>query len=356
MSAAAAGAAPATRAITGADVARGRRRRAVRGRAVTAMLGAVVLAAVAVSLMVGDTWYGPGEVLRVMIAGETVPGASFTIGELRLPRACLGVLAGFSFGAAGAAFQTLLRNPLASPDIIGVSGGAAAAAVLGIVVLGWSDTAVSALALCGALATAIAIYLLANRRGFTGARFILIGIGIAAMLQSVISYLLSRSAVWDMQEAMQWITGSLNSASWDSVLPLALVCAVCAPALLVSGRRLGVLGLGDDAATALGVRVDATRITVIVSAVVLLAFATAAAGPIAFVAFMSGPIAARLTGPAARPLVPAGLVGAALVLVADLVGQFLFDTRYPVGVVTGALGAPYLIFLLTRLNRSGGAA
>jgi iron complex transport system permease protein len=132
------------------------------------------------------------------------------------------------------------------------------------------------------------------------------------------------------------------------------VCVVFVPILLLSGRKLGLLELGDEAATSLGVRVDLARITVIISAVILLAFATAAAGPIAFVAFMSGPIARRLAGPAASPLIPAGLVGAVLVLFSDLVGQFLFDTRYPVGVITGALGAPYLILLLTRLNRAGG--
>lgn len=332
---------------------RGRRTRSARGATVTVILVLIVLVLFVTSLMIGDRVYSLLEVTRV-IAGDTVPGASFTVGELRLPRACLAVLAGFSFGAAGVSFQTLLRNPLASPDIIGISGGAAAAAVFGIVVLGWSETGVSALSLTAALATALIIYLLANRRGFAGARFILIGIGIAAMLQSVTSYLLSRAAAWDMQSAMQWITGSLNSANWDRVVPVALVCLVFVPALLLSGRNLGLLELGDDAATALGLRVNIARLTVVISAVILLAFATAAAGPIAFVAFMSGPIARWLSGPAASPLLPAGLVGATLVLASDLIGQFLFDTRYPVGVITGVLGAPYLIFLLTRLNRAGG--
>lgn len=332
---------------------RGRRTRSARGATVTVILVLIVLVLFVTSLMIGDRVYSLLEVTRV-IASETVPGASFTVGELRLPRACLAVLAGFSFGAAGVSFQTLLRNPLASPDIIGISGGAAAAAVFGIVVLGWSETGVSALSLTAALATALIIYLLANRRGFAGARFILIGIGIAAMLQSVTSYLLSRAAAWDMQSAMQWITGSLNSSNWDRVVPVALVCLVFVPALLLSGRNLGLLELGDDAATALGLRVNIARLTVVISAVILLAFATAAAGPIAFVAFMSGPIARWLSGPAASPLLPAGLVGATLVLASDLIGQFLFDTRYPVGVITGVLGAPYLIFLLTRLNRAGG--
>jgi iron complex transport system permease protein len=175
------------------------------------------------------------------------------------------------------------------------------------------------------------------------------------MLDSVITYVLSKAATWDLQTAMQWLTGSLNGATWDTVLPLAVACAVLGPVLLLQGASLGMLRLGDDTAASLGVRVSRTRVLLILSAVGLLAFATAATGPIAFVAFMAGPIAARLVRSGGSLLVPAGLVGALLVLVADLIGQFAFDNRYPVGVVTGVLGAPYLIYLLIRTNRSGGS-
>jgi iron complex transport system permease protein len=313
-----------------------------------------ILIAFAVTLMIGNTIYGPVDVFRVLV-GETVPGASFTIGELRLPRATMGLLAGFAFGIAGVTFQTMLRNPLASPDIIGISAGASTAAVFGIIVLSLGETEVSILALMGALATAAAIYLLSNRRGFAGTRLILIGIGVAAMLHAAITYILSRAVAWDLQTAMQWLTGSLNGATWDAVLPLAVASLVLVPLLLAQGRGLGVLELGDDAAASLGVRVGRTRVVLILCAVALLAFATAACGPIAFVAFMAGPIAARIVGPGASLLLPAGLVGALLVLVADLVAQFAFGTRYPVGVVTGVLGAPYLVYLLVRMNRSGGS-
>jgi iron-siderophore transport system permease protein len=308
----------------------------------------------AVTLMIGGTFYSPADVLRVLL-GETVPGASFTVGELRLPRATLGLLAGFAFGIAGVTFQTMLRNPLASPDIIGISSGASVAAVFGIIVLALDETAVSLLALAGALATAAVIYLLSHRGGFAGIRLILIGIGVAAMLDSAVTYVLSRAAAWDLQTAMQWLTGSLNGATWPGILPLAAASAVMVPLLLSQSRGLGMLRLGDETAMSLGVDVTRTRVLLVVSAVALLAFATAASGPIAFVAFMAGPIAARLVGAGATPLLPAGLVGALLVLVADLVGQFAFDTRYPVGVITGAIGAPYLVFLLIRINRSGGS-
>lgn len=337
-----------------AAIIAGRRARARRHATATLVLGALLLALVAVALMVGNTFYPIGDVIRVIL-GETVPGASFTVGELRLPRTVLAVLAGFAFGIAGVSFQTLLRNPLASPDIIGITQGASAAAVVLIVMAGLSGPVVSVGALVGALATAIVIYLLSYKGGFSGIRLILIGIGVAAMLQSVVAYTLSRAAQWDIQTAMRWLTGSLNNASWEDVLPLAAASLIVLPFLAVQARALGALQLGDDSAAGLGIRVNRTRLTYIIGAVTLLAVATAATGPIAFVAFMSGPIAARITGPGANLLAPSACVGALLVLGGDLVGQFVFDARYPVGVITGVLGAPYLIYLLIRTNRSGGS-
>lgn len=340
--------------MSAAVVMAGRRRRMRRRALIIGILAVAVFCAYAVSLMVGNTFYGPGEVVRV-IMGEDVPGAAFAIGDLRLPRATLAVLAGISFGLAGITFQTMLRNPLASPDIIGITAGATTAAVVGIVLIGLDETAVSFLALAGALLTASAIYLLSNRNGFAGTRLILIGIGMSAILVSTTNYVLSKASEWDIQAAMQWISGSLNGTTWSKVLPLALACVVLIPILLLNGRDLDVLRLGDDAAAALGVRVSLTRVVLVLAAVALLAFATAACGPIAFVAFMSGPIAARIVGTGGSLLVPAALIGALLVLVADLVGQYAFDNRYPVGVVTGVLGAPFLLFLLVRTNRSGGS-
>lgn len=337
-----------------ARIVAGRRRRHRRHSVATIALGILVLLLFAVALMVGNTFYPLDEVVRVIL-GETVPGASFTVGELRLPRAVLAVLTGLAFGAAGVSFQTLLRNPLASPDIIGISNGAGAAAVFGIIVLSLNGPVVSLLALGGALVTALAIYLLSIKGGFAGTRLILIGIGVAAMLQSVIAYLLSHAANWDIQVAMQWLTGSLNNASWERVLPMAIAAGVVLPLMLSQGRALGALQLGDDSASGLGVKVNATRLLFILGAVALLAFATAAAGPIAFVAFMAGPIAARIVGPGASLLLPSAFVGAVLVLGGDLIAQFALSARYPVGVVTGVIGAPYLIYLLIRTNRSGGS-
>lgn len=331
-----------------------RRRRGRRRGFVVGILAVALVLVFLVTLSVGNTFYSPVEVVRVIL-GEQVPGASFTVGTLRLPRAITGLLAGVAFGLAGVTFQTMLRNALASPDVIGITSGASAAAVLAITVLGLGGAGVSVLAVVCGLGTALAIYLLAYRNGLSGARLILIGIGVGAMLDSVVSYLLLKSSSFEVQAAMRWLTGSLGSAFWDGVPPLAISLLVLVPAILLLTRRLTAMQLGDDSATALGVRVDRTRLLLIVVAVALAGVATATTGPIAFVAFLSGPIAARLVGGGRSLLLPAGLVGGLLVLTADLLGQFAFDTSFPVGIVTGAIGAPYLLYLLIRSNRSGGS-
>lgn len=339
---------------TARAVAEGRRRRIRRRRTVVVALSAMIVVAFVVSLLVGQTVYSPAEVLRV-IAGEQVPGATFTVGRLRLPRAVLAVLVGLCFGLGGVSFQTMLRNPLASPDIIGISAGASAAAAFAIVTLSLGATQVSVIAIVAGLAVALLVYALSYRSGVAGTRLILIGIGIAAMLDSLTAYVLSQAGAWDLQEASRWLSGSLNGASWGQVGPVLIAVVVLAPVLLTRSRDLAGTRLGDDTAAALGIRVNATRLVVIVAAVGLISFATAAAGPIAFVAFLSGPIAARIVGPGAPLLIPSALVGALLVLVADFTGQFALGIRFPVGVVTGVLGAPYLIFLIVRSNRAGGS-
>ena len=329
-----------------------RKGRILRRTIITSILIALVAVVFAVSLMWGETVYSPSEVLAV-IRGEDVPGASFTVGVLRLPRATMGLLAGIAFGAAGVTFQTMLRNQLASPDIIGISSGASAAGAIGIVVFGMGQSQVSVLALVTSLTVALLIYLLSYKGGFAGTRLILIGIGFAALLQSVVTYALSQASTWDLPTATRWLTGSLNGATWERTTPLALTVVLLIPIMLTFGRSLNVLRLGDETAKGLGVKVNTTRIVMIVCAVILIAVATSACGPIAFVAFVSGPIAARIVGPGGNLMIPSAAVGALVILTADLVSQYFLGTRYPVGVLTGALGAPFLIYLLARSNRGG---
>ncbi|ANY08862.1 FecCD family ABC transporter permease [Pseudonocardia sp. HH130630-07] len=344
------GPAPATVAA----VAGARRRRSRHRRVVVGVLTATVIVVFTVGLMVGDRFVPLGDVLAV-VAGADLPGTSFTVGRLRLPRGVLAILVGACFGLGGVAFQTMLRNPLASPDIIGISAGASTAAAFAIVVLGLGATAVSVFAIVAGLAVALLIYLLAFRGGVAGTRLILVGIGIAAMLTSLTDYILAGAAQWDLQEALRWLTGSLNGASWGRVLPVLIALGCLGPVLLSRTRDLSATQLGDDTGAALGVRVGRARLVVVVAAVGLVAFGAAATGPIAFVAFLSGPIAARIVGNRGSLMVPAALVGALLVLGADLLGQHALALRYPVGVVTGVLGAPYLLYLIVRSHRAGAA-
>lgn len=330
-----------------------RRGRARRYAVVLAVLLVLVAAIFAVTLSIGKTITSPDEVLRVLI-GESVPGADFSVGQLRLPRAVLSVLAGLCFGFGGVAFQVMLRNPLASPDIIGITSGAGAAAVFAIVVLSMSGPMVSVFAIVAGLGVAMLVYGLSFRNGVAGTRLILVGIGVSAMLQSVIAYILQSAPAWSLQEAMRWLTGSVNGAQLDQALPLLLALLVFGGLLLSRSRDLDALRLGDDMAAALGTSVAQTRMLVIIAAVGLIASATAATGPIAFVAFLSGPIAGRIVRNDGSLLIPSALTGAVLVLAADYIGQHLLPGRYPVGVVTGALGAPYLIYLIIRVNRIGG--
>ncbi|HWK95638.1 MAG TPA: iron chelate uptake ABC transporter family permease subunit [Pseudolabrys sp.] len=328
-------------------IARGRRRRLT-----LAVLVTLVAFLFALTLTVGQSVTPISDVVRVLL-GERVEGASFLVGTLRLPRALLSLLAGLSFGLGGVVFQIMLRNPLASPDIIGITSGASAAAVFAIVVLSVSGPVVSVMAVVAGLAVALLVYVLAARNGVAGTRLVLVGIGIAAMLHSAIAFVLSTASAWNLQEAMRWMTGSVNGAQLADVAPSLLALILFGGLLFSQHRELDVLRLGDDTAAALGVNNARTRITVVLGAVGMIATATAVAGPIAFVSFLSGPIAARIVGNGGSLLIPSALVGAVLTLAGDYAGQFLLPGRYPVGVVTGALGAPYLLYLIVRVNRSG---
>lgn len=319
-----------------------------------AVLAGILVCGVVLTLSLGQTLTPPLDVIRVLM-GQDVPGASFTVGALRLPRAVLAVLAGISFGLAGAAFQTLLRNTLASPDIVGITAGGSTAAVFAIVILGWTGPAISFFALGVGLAVAALIYALSWRGGMAGTRLILVGIEISAMLDSFSAYILTQAPAWTLQDAMRWLTGSINGARLEQSTLLIVSLAVFGSLLLTQDRNLRTLRLGDDKAAALGVRLGLTRAVVTLCATGLIAFATAVTGPIAFVSFLSGPIAARVVGQGRSLLIPAAIVGAVLVLLADFAGQFLLPARYPVGIVTGVLGAPYLIYLIIRSNATGTA-
>lgn len=336
------------------DIAALRQSLGLRRQTVLGALLALVIAAALLTLTVGQSVISPLAVWQALV-GQPEGADAFAVRVLRGPRVLVSVLAGMCFGMGGVAFQTLLRNPLASPDIIGISSGASAAAVFCIVMLSLSGTVVSVVAVIAGLAVALLIYLLAWKGGAAGARLILVGIGIAAMLNSFTAYVLTQAPSWSLQQALRWMTGSVNGAHPMQAVPLAAALLVFGGTLLALRRDLEALRMGEDVAAGLGVRIGLTRLLVICAAVGLVAFATAASGPIAFVAFLSGPIAARLLRRGGSLLLSAALTGAALVLMADFAGQILLPARYPVGIVTGVLGAPYLLALILRDNRKGGA-
>ena len=325
-----------------------------RARAIIANVSliAIVLCICIMMLLYGNTNYSLDVVIRVL-RGENIQGATFAIATLRLPRMLSGLLVGIAFGIAGNTFQTMLRNPLASPDIIGVTSGSSVAAVFCILVLGLSGPAVSIISVISGLLVSMLIYLLSKDISFSGSRLILLGIGIQAMLQAAISFLLLKASQYDVPGAMRWLSGSLNGMTMKGIPTLFIVVMVFGIISLLFTKYLQVLELGDEFATTLGIRLNLVRIILILSAVFLIAFATSTTGPIAFVAFLAGPVASKIVGRGSSNVLASGLVGALLVLSSDMIGQYVFSTRFPVGVITGILGAPYMLFLLICINRRG---
>ncbi|MBS4220743.1 iron chelate uptake ABC transporter family permease subunit [Bacillus sp. FJAT-49711] len=330
----------------------GMRQRRRRMFLVTSILIVLAVVLCCAMLLLGNTIYPVDVVIRSLL-GEEIAGANFAVNTIRLPRMLSGLFAGFSFGVAGYIFQTILRNPLANPNILGITSGSSVAAVFCITVLHSSKSIISIAAVVGGLITVIIMYILSRGRLFSIGRLIIVGIGIQAMLDAAISYLILKSGQQEIAGALRWLSGSLNGAKMSEVLLLMMMVIVFTPIMLLLSKHLSMLELGDQTATSLGVATDKIRITLIVSSVFLIAIATATTGPIAFISFLAGPIANRIVGVSASNILPAGLVGANLVLFADLIGQFAFEYRFPVGVITGLLGAPYLIYLLIRMNRKG---
>jgi iron complex transport system permease protein len=313
---------------------------------------AATFAALVASLAIGEFAIPPLDVIETL-AGAGDQATNFIVIDLRLPRALTGLLAGAALGLAGMVFQDVTRNPLVSPDIVGVAAGASLAAVTLIVFGNASGAApVPLAALGGALIAGVALYGLAWRGGIHGYRLVLVGIGLAALADAGIYYVFARGRIFEVATAFVWLVGSLNSRSWEQVWPLAATLAVLLPLLLVLARNVDVLRFGDEVAAGLGVHVERTRMLLLALAVVLTAVAVACAGPIGFVAFGAPHVARALIGAASvrSAMVGAAACGALLVLAADLAGRMLFAPHeIPVGIVTSVLAAPYFLFLLRRM-------
>lgn len=358
MSAATLPAAPAgapVAAVLGpvADAVRaGRRRRRARELTVTAVVAGLVVAGVVLGLGLGDYSLSPGEAWAALTGGGGALDRT-VLWELRLPRAALAVVVGAAFALAGGVFQTVFANPLASPDLLGVTGGASVAAVWALLLAGLTGWAVAGAAFAGAAVVAGGLLALSRGRDLAGHRFVLTGVAVAFMASGAVGYLLSRAQVQAAQSALVWTAGSLGAARWREVALVGGALALAVPALALGSRALRALQLGPLAATGLGVRVERTRTGLLAVAVLLVAGATAVVGPVGFVALVAPPLARRLVGTGSPALPAVAAVGAAIVLGADLVAQHAIPgATVPTGVVTGAVGAPYLLWLLSRGARS----
>ncbi|AWK76751.1 hypothetical protein CBI38_35540 (plasmid) [Rhodococcus oxybenzonivorans] len=320
------------------------------------------------ALAVGSTDLSPGEVVGGLL-GQGKSSVVFTVQRLRLPRALVGLLVGLALGAAGALTQGLARNPLASPDVLGVTAGASAGAVLVLLAQGSTTAAAGGAsaglaqvglplgAVAGAALAAVLVLALTGRRRVDGAgldphRLVLVGVVLAAAFTGLVEYTLVRGDVDQATKATVWLTGSLHGRGWEHVWGVATALLILLPFAAVLVRRLDVLLLGDSAATALGIRVGRSRLWIVVAAVALAGTATAAAGPVAFVALVAPNLARRVVRGPGVPLVTSALLGAVVVLAADLVARGVIPGfELPAGAVCALVGAPYLLYLILRTSK-----
>ncbi len=314
-----------------------------------AILAALVVVIVIAAVIVGSQRLELTEITAVL-TGDARPALERSVFNRRLPRALTAALVGALLGMSGAAFQSLSRNPLGSPDIIGFTSGAATGAVFQIVVFDGGMLATAAAAVLGGVLTALIVYALARRDGITGGlRLVLVGIGVGAVVSAITALLIARADVDDALLAQVWTSGSLIGRGWPHVWAATAALAIVLPLLLWLGRDLALIEMGDDSAHGLGVRVERTRFLAMIVAVIAAAVGTAATGPIAFIAFTSGQIARRLAPVPGALIGLSALVGAALLVGADLLAQNLdIGLRTPVGLVTSVLGGVYLLWLLAR--------
>ncbi|MDX2358405.1 FecCD family ABC transporter permease [Dietzia sp. PP-33] len=309
------------------------------------------------SVSIGEMPIPLADVMAALFGGGS-DGARFIISGLRLPRALVALGAGCALGISGALIQTVTRNPLASPDVIGILSGASAGAVAAIVlgvttssplVASWG---VSPFAVLGGLSASAAVFLLSWRREAGGMRLILVGIGVAAISTALTSMFLVGARVHEAAQAVVWLTGTLDGRTWTHAWPLLITLAVALPFLAPLLHQLGALSLGDALAQSIGVKAGPVRLLALGCATVLAAMAVAAAGPIAFIAFVAPQIMMRIVGTATPPVFGGGLGGALLLLATDVATRTLLPVNLPVGIVTVVLGAPcFLLLLLSRRRK-----
>ncbi|OCQ54714.1 Ferric enterobactin transport system permease protein FepG [Photorhabdus australis subsp. thailandensis] len=292
--------------------------------------------------------------IEQIISAFLGPGSSTVsekiIMDIRLPRVLTAIFVGAALGVSGAVFQSISRNALGSPDVIGFTTGAATGAIIQIVLSDNNAVQVAIAAIVGGMLTAAVVYLLSLKSGSIGGyRLILTGIGVGSVLNAFNGLLLVKGNLDNTVMANLWLAGSLNARTWEHVFPVLTGVVLLVPLVLFTARKLNIIEMGDDIASQLGINVERVRFIMIFCAVVLAALATGASGPIAFVALAAPQLVARLTRSRNMPVISAALMGACLLLAADLFTQLLpLRAAVPIGLMTGLIGGIYLIWLLTR--------
>ncbi|WP_330274673.1 iron ABC transporter permease [Lentzea sp. NBC_00516] len=320
---------------------------------VTVVLAALTFLIFCVSISIGDFTIELPAVVRTLFGqGERVD--EFVIMDLRMPRALVGLIAGVALGISGALTQSVARNALASPDVLGITGGASATAVF--VVTAGGGTAIGgamglpAAALTGGLLTGLLVYFMAWKKGIDGFRLILIGVSVSAVMQALTTWLLVLADIRDVARAQRWLVGSLDSRTWTEVWTTLWVTIALVVVVMVVAFQLQPMHFGDDVAAGLGVRYSAVRAVLLLCAVLLAGVAVSAAGPVPFVALVAPQITMRLLRSPVPPLLASGLFGALLLIGSDLLARSVLPNDLPVGVVTAIIGGPFLVYLLVRAN------
>ncbi|SER15100.1 iron complex transport system permease protein [Lentzea xinjiangensis] len=320
---------------------------------VTVLLAAATFLVFCVSISVGDFTIELTAVVKTLVGqGERVD--EFVIMDLRMPRALVGLIAGLALGISGALTQSIARNPLASPDVLGITSGASATAVFVVTASGGAaiggSLGLPAAALLGGLLTGFLVYFLAWKKGIDGFRLILIGVSVNAAMQALTTWLLALADIRDVARAQAWLVGSLNARSWTEVWTSLWLAAALVLVVLFVSFQLKPMHFGDDVAAGLGVRHSAVRAVLLLCAVLLASVAVSAAGPVPFIALVAPQIAMRLQRSPVPPLVASGLFGAVLLISSDLIARTVLPGGLPVGIVTAIIGGPFLVYLLVRAN------
>ena len=308
------------------------------------VLVAVILCLSIWALMQGDREYSAFQVIDTLLGGGTRSSRIFV--PLRAARIVAALLVGAALGLSGAIFQVISGNTLGSPDIIGFTNGAATGALLQIIVFNSGPVEVAAGAVIGGLATSLLVWLMTRHTGLRGFRLVLVGIGVGSTLAALNSLLVVRASLTQAQTAASWLAGSLNDIVWERSFALMIAMALVVPALLLVTRPLGAIRFGDNVAAGLGVSVNRYRVAALFIGVLLVSLATATTGPVAFVALAAPHIAKTLTKTTGVGFTSSALMGALLVFGSDLIGRYVIPGGMQVGVVTGAIGGLYLMYLI----------